>query len=243
MIDTQLLVKIIKQQLKANGLTYKEVAQAFDLSEQSIKRVINAGNYNLKQLEALCNLLGISIVELFSQVESAIPKLKQLTLEQESILVADKKLLLIALCAFNQWTIQDMMQHYQFTEPECIHFLLKLHHMKLIELQTNNKIRLLVDRHFEWLENGPIWQFLLAEGLQDFLQKNPKKPQEQLIFTFGMLKPEAIVKMHLEMQKLRIAMAALHRESLDTPKNDCYGMSLLVSLKNWEPRSTKVLRK
>lgn len=242
MIDPQRMVTVLKQLLKANGLTYKDVANAFELSEPSIKRMINAGNLTLLQMQQLSDLVGLSVVELLQKVEQSTPKLKELSLEQETLLVSDKRLLLIAFCAVNHWTIEEIRQLYDFSEAQCIHYLIKLHHMNLLELLPNNRIKLLVEHNFEWRKNGPIWQFLMQEGANSFFSQTQIKPEEQQGFVFGMLSAESIVRMHLEMNKLSAMMAGLHSASLKHPIREKKGMCLFMALKNWEPDSFTQLR-
>lgn len=242
MIDPKQLVIVLKALLKAHGLKYKDLAIEFELSEPSIKRMINAGNLTLSQMQRLADMFGMSVVELLQKVENSTPKLKELTLEQETILVEDKRLLLIAFCAVNHWSINEIREVYNFTEAQCIHYLIKLHHMNLLELLPNNRIKLLVEHNFEWRKNGPIWHFLMQEGANSFFSQKTVKSEEQHGFVFGMLNAESIVRMHLEINKLCAIMAGLHSASIDKPIKDKRGMSMFVALKNWEPDSFTQLR-
>lgn len=44
------LISTLKQRLKAAGMTYRDVAQALDLSEPSVKRLLASGRLTLERL-------------------------------------------------------------------------------------------------------------------------------------------------------------------------------------------------
>ena len=41
-------------------------------------------------------------------------------------MVADRKLLLVAICALSQWTFEQIVATYTLTEAECVKCLLQL---------------------------------------------------------------------------------------------------------------------
>ena len=90
----------------------------------------------------------------------------QLTLEQEKEIIRDRKLLLIALCALNQLTLEQIVDTYSASKTECIQLLIKLDRIKFLELLPNNQVKLLVARTFSWLPEGPIQQYFKARGAE-----------------------------------------------------------------------------
>ena len=83
----------LKQLLKQHKLTYRDVAAHLDLSEANVKRVFASNNFSLTRLEQICQLLNISLTDLFSLTEKQQSQLSQLNLEQEQQLVDDPKLI------------------------------------------------------------------------------------------------------------------------------------------------------
>ena len=51
-------VGTVKRLLKAQGLTYRDVAKALDLSEASVKRVFSDESFTVERLARIARLLG-----------------------------------------------------------------------------------------------------------------------------------------------------------------------------------------
>lgn len=239
---TQLIVTI-KQRLKAAGLTYRDVAEALDLSEPSVKRLLASGRLTLERLAQFCDLLDLTLAQLCQEAELAAPRLHRLTREQEAQLVSNEKLLLVAVCALNQWSLADIIAAYRLTKAECIKHLLLLERMGLVNLKPGNRITLLVAQDFDWLPDGPIRQFFLREGLPDFMSSRFEQADETLDFAHGMLSPAAYAQLQVEMHRLRGKLAALHRESLSTPLSEKRGTALLLAMRVWQPQAFRTLKR
>ena len=237
------LISTIKQRLKAAGMTYRDVAQALDLSEPSVKRLLASGRLTVERLAQFCDLLGLTMAELLQEAELSAPRLQMLKREQEAQLVSNEKLLLVAVCALNHWSLEEIVSAYRLSKAECIKNLLVLERMGLANLKPGNRIRLLVARDFDWLPDGPIRQFFLQQGLPDFLGSRFGAPDETMDFAHGMLTKSAYAQLQVEMHRLRSKLAALHNESLTAPLSEKRGTALLLAMRVWEPQAFRKLKR
>jgi transcriptional regulator with XRE-family HTH domain len=237
------LINTLKRQLKQQGKTYRDVALALDLSEASVKRLFASESFALDRLVEVCNLLGFSVAELAQEAARSEERLRTLTVEQEKELVSDPKLLLVAVCALNHWTMQDIVAVYRLSEAECIQRLARLDRLRLIALMPGNRIRLTVARDFDWIADGPIRGYFRAEGMGDFMAGRFGQANESLAFTHAMLTDAAIEKMQAELRQLRARFAELHEESLGSPLGRRRGTGLLVAMREWEPAQFTKLRR
>jgi hypothetical protein len=71
-------------------------------------------------------------------------------------LIADNKLLLVAVCAVIHWSLADITSTYRPTQAEGLKRLLLLDRMGVIALMPGDRIRLRVARDFDWRPGGPI---------------------------------------------------------------------------------------
>jgi transcriptional regulator with XRE-family HTH domain len=243
MTELHLLLATIKRHLKAKGLTYRDVAATLGLSEPSVKRLFSTGRIPLERLMALCAMLDLTLAELTQEAASRTPKLQGLGAGQEAELVSDPKLLLVATCALNHWTLADIVAHYRIDEAECIQRLARLDRLRLIDLLPGNRIRINVARDFDWLPEGPIRRYFRERGQDDFLAATFSREDETLFFVHGMLSPEANAQFMLQLRRLRRSFAALHDESLAAPDGTRRGMGLLLALREWEPPDFARLRR
>lgn len=239
---TQLLATV-KRQLKQQGKTYRDVAAALSLSEASVKRLLTSETLGLDRLVEIGNLLGFTLAELAQEAAATETRLRTLSAAQEKELVSDVKLLLVAVCALNHWTLQDMLAVYRLGEAECLHKLLHLDRLHLIALMPGNRIRLNVARDFDWLADGPIRRFFRTQGLDDFLDSRFDRPEESLAFTHAMLTESALARMQAELRQIRARFAELHQESLASPLPKRRGSGLLLALREWEPAGFTALRR
>lgn len=243
MDETQNLIRTIKQLLKQRGLTYKALAQQLSLSEASIKRMFAAERMTLERMGQICRVLDLSFTELARHAEALRPRLKSLNLQDERLLVADTKLLLIALCALNHWKVVDMIATYQISHAECLQKLLALDKLRILDLLPGDRIRLIIARDFAWIPNGPISEFFQQYGQTDFLHHS-FVGQDNLLFSHGMLTAVAYAELQPELQRLKARFTALHEQSLDAPSQDKRGCGLLLASRlGWEPPIFSCLRR
>jgi transcriptional regulator with XRE-family HTH domain len=243
MSEVSQLLTTIKRQLKLQGKTYRDVAGALELSEASVKRLLTSDTLGVDRLVEISNMLGFTLAELAQEAAVTETRLRTLTATQEKELVSDTRLLLVAVCALNHWTLQDMLAVYKLSEAECLQKLLHLDRLHLIALMPGNRIRLNVARDFDWLPEGPIRRYFRTEGLNDFLDSGFDRPEQSLAFTHGMLTESALARMQAELRQLRARFAELHQESLASPLPKRRGSGLLLALREWEPAAFTALRR
>jgi len=237
------LITTLKRELKRQGKTYRDVGAALDLSEPSVKRLFATGQFTLERLVEVCGLLGLSLAELAQEADQGQQRIHTLTDGQERELVSDMRLLLVAVCALNHWTMAQMLQAYRLTEAECVQLLLRLDRLGLIALLPGNRVRLNVARDFDWLRDGPIRRYFREQGLPEFVDSGFRAPGESLDFVHGMLTESARAKLELELRQLRGRFAQLHEESLAAPLPQRRGTGLLLALREWEPAAFAALRR
>ena len=108
MSTTQDLITALKAELKAADITYADLADELGMSESSIKRIFAKADMPLSRIDEMLRVLKMDFAELARKVADAQPLRRELTLEQEQAVVADRKLMLLAICAFSQWSFEQM---------------------------------------------------------------------------------------------------------------------------------------
>jgi transcriptional regulator with XRE-family HTH domain len=243
MSEATQLISTIKKHLKSQGKTYRDVALALKLSEPSVKRLFASGRFTVDRLVQVANLLGYTLAEISKEAQTGQPRLSTLTEIQEREVVSDHKLLIITVCALNHWEMADIVKYYRIDQAECIKYLLRLDKLRIIDLLPGNRIRLNVERDFDWLPHGPIKQYFNNRGMPDFLNDDFAHELETMAFVNGMLTEQAVAQIQEELQKLRKRFAELHEESLTAPLSKRYGTGLLFAMRSWEPGDFVKLRR
>ncbi len=241
--ETSLLIATVKRLLKAQGMTYRDLAVKLGISEPSVKRLFSSGRLTVERLEEISHVLGYTLAEISKEAVSTQIRIDTLTENQERELVSDPRLLVVAVCAINNWTMQEIVTHYLITEQECVLFLLRLDRLRILDLLPGNRIRINVSRNFEWLPGGPIRQYFQTEGQADFLKCAFTREDESHQFLFGMLTEQAASRLLEELRILRQRMLNLHEESLSAPLDRRRGYGLMLAMRSWEPVEFASLRR
>lgn len=243
MSETQQLVRTAKRLLKAQGLTYRDIAPALKLSEASVKRLFASGRFTLERLVEVGKLLGYTLAELAQEAEASSGRVHTLTEAQEREVLASTKLLLVAACVLNHWALPDIVAAYRLKETEVLQCLVKLDRLRLIDLLPGNRIRLNVARDFEWRPDGPIQRHFRKHWQADFLGGSFDQEDELASFMHSKLTEQALEKMRQEVTRLRQRFTELHEESLAAPIGKRFGMGLIIGMRAWEPQEFAALRR
>ena len=132
------VVDALKRALKARKLTYAQVARELKMSEASVKRMFSSQHFTLERFEQICQFAGLGLTELAREVDSEKNYIVHLTLEQEREVVGNMRLFLVAVCALNHMSLEQILGIYDIPKTECIQLLLKLDRIKFLELMPNN---------------------------------------------------------------------------------------------------------
>ena len=243
MSQTRPLIDTLKQELRKQRITYRQVAEALELSETSVKRLFAEESFSVKRLDKVCELLNLNLSDLVHLMELNIELTERLDLDQEQELVSDLRLLLVAILLMNKLQFSDIIDIYDISETEGIRLLARLDRMKLIELQPGNRVKLMLSPSFEWLPGGPIQQFFESRVQQEFLQSSFNRPGELRVFVSGMIPRSANTEMIRKMQNLAREMNEINREAESLPLDQRFGTSLMMAIRPWEIDVFKQLRR
>jgi hypothetical protein len=237
------LVDLLKRHLRARGITYAHVARRLELSEASVKRMFSRRDFTLQRVEEVCRVAGIAFAELARELTQEPAGVTHLTVEQEREIVSDPKLMLIAICAVCNWTLEQIIATYDITKVECIKYLARLDKHKIIELMPDNRIRPLISRTFSWLPNGPIQRYFRSRIEAEYLSSSFKRSDELLIFVNGQLSVKSNSELIGRMRELAAEFTEMHRGDLGLPLAQRHGSSVLLAIRPWEPRAFRALRR
>jgi DNA-binding Xre family transcriptional regulator len=227
-------VGALKRALKNRGKTYSDVAAGLDMSEASMKRMFSSNNFTLQRLEAVCHFIDLEFSDLVRLADEAKNRISHLTESQEKELVSNPRLMLVALCARNNWQFEDIIDYYDISETECIGHLAKLDQIKLIELLPGNRFRLLIRPDFRWLSDGPIERFYSEQIQREFFSSAFARPDEERLFLTGALSRNAIEQLLRKLNNLAKEFAELHSEDMSLPMEERNNFGLVLALRPWE---------
>lgn len=243
MAQVALLVSELKRYLKAQGITYAELAERVGLSESSMKRLFANQSFTLQRLEQICNSVGLEVGDLVELMNERREFLTELTPEQEDALIADPKLLLMTYLLINGWTLPAIVEAFTIDMPEAERLLIRLHRAKIVELLPFNRVKLLTARNFTWRKNGPVQRFFETQVQHEFLAAPFAGQGEQFRFVVGLLSPAGLVQMQQSIDRLAREFDELSRRDAVLPISERRGCGAVFAIRPWEFSMISALRR
>ena len=233
MSTTHDLVTALKAELKAAGITYADLAEQLGMAESSIKRVFAKADMPLSRIDEVLRVLKMDFAELARKIADAQPLRRELTLEQETAVVADRKLMLLAICCVSQWTIEQMTSTYAITDAECVRYLLQLDKLGFIELRPLNRYRLKVAKGFRWRPNGPVMQYFRKHVADDYYSGGFDAEGETLMLVHGQISAAQAANFVERLQRVGQDFAQQHLADQRLAPEHKRPYTLVVGMRSW----------
>jgi DNA-binding Xre family transcriptional regulator len=237
------LIIALKKELKAAQMTYADLAHALGMAESSVKRMLAKGDMPLSRIDAICRALKLDFAELARRVADAQPLLAQLTQEQESAVVADKKLMLVAICVLSQWTLEQITTAYRLSEAECTAYLVQLDRIGIIELRALNRYRLKLAKTFRWRPHGPVMDYFRDKAMLNYFSGGFNGTGEGLLLVHGSISRSLAPSFMERMQRVAQDFAQQHQADQKLGDKDREGYTLLLAMRRWEFEAFRLLRR
>ena len=234
MSTTSDLVTALKRELKAAPMTYAELGRAIGMAESSVKRMFAKGDMSLWRVDAICRALQLDFADLARRVADAQTLLSELTREQEAMVVADKKLLLAAICVSSQWTCEQITTAYRLTDAEVVAALAKLDRIGIIELRPQNRYRLKLAKTFRWRPHGPVMDYFRDNALMDYFSGGFDGAGEGLLLVHGSISQSAAPAFMERLQRVAQDFAQQHLADQKVPDALRAGYTVLLAMRGWE---------
>jgi transcriptional regulator with XRE-family HTH domain len=233
MSTTQDLVVALKAELKAANITYADLASELGMSESSIKRVFSKADMPLSRIDDVLRVLRMDFAELARKVADAQPLRRELTLAQEKAVVADKRLLLLAICCMSQWTFEQIVTTYAYSDAECVAYLLVLDRLGIIELRPMNRYRLKVAKTFRWQPDGPVMTFFRGHVVDDYFSGGFDGEGEMLMLVHGQIGRSLATTFAERLQRVGQDFAQQHLADQKLPADQRRAYTLVVGMRSW----------
>jgi transcriptional regulator with XRE-family HTH domain len=233
MATTQALIDLIKAELKAAGITYAALARELGMAESSVKRMLAKGDMALSRVDEICRVLKADFAELSRQLGSAQAQRRELTLEQERAVVADRKLLLAAICCLSRWTFEQIVATYRISEAECVKYLAQLDRLGIIELRPLNRYRLNVAKTFRWRPHGPVMMYFREHAVADYFSGGFDAEGEMLMLVHGQIGRGLAAAFNERLQRVAQDFAQQHLADQALPADHKRPYTLVIAMRSW----------
>jgi len=231
--DSKVLVRNLKARLRSEGITYRTLAAKLKLSEPTVKRDLSRGEFSLRRLDRICEILSVTLDDLL-RTPSGSTLLTELSTEQERALVGNPKMLLVAYLVVNDWNFQEIVDTFAVSDNELIDILLKLERLGITEFTPPRRMRKRTARNFSWRKDGPIHEFFLQRVAPEFFNGRFDGIGDEFRFIGGTLSAQSLVRFKAGIERLASEFEQLAHQDARLPLAERDGCSAVLALRAWE---------
>src|SRR5262245_49283218 len=235
-------VEALKRALHARGMTYASLGGALRLSEASVKRMFSRGTFTLARIEQILGVLEIDMHEVARMCRASEGE-SLLSIEQESALAADERLLALFWLVLNGWTFGEILEHFSLSRTELTIAFARLAKARLIEWSSGDRARLLVPKDFRWRDAGPAKRAYSRRVLDEFLGSRFDAPLELMRFESRQMSAESAAILRERLAKLVDEFNRLADADSAIPCQRRVGVALLAACRPWQFSVVNALRR
>ena len=227
------IVATLKRALKARGMTYRELAERLSLSESAVKHMFSTGNFSLRRLDAVCDVLALDLDDLVNLAEAQQPRIDELSAEHEREIVADPRLLLICYCLVNYWQFDEIIARYDIDRADGIRYLRRLDRMNVIELLPGDRVRLLASPNFKWRPGGAMERYFTERVQADFFAHDFNSDGAIRIAKNGMLTAKAQAELREKLRAIGDLFDDAAWQERRLPASERHGTTIVLAMRHW----------
>jgi len=243
MSTTADLIAALKAELRAARITYADLAPQLGLAESSVKRMFAKGDMPLTRVDEVLRVLKMDFAEIARRVADEQPARRELTLEQERAVVADRKLLLMAICCLSQWTYEQIVSTYKVGEAEAVKYLTRLDRLGVIELKPMNRYRIKVAKTFRWRPDGPVMRYFRQNVVGDYFSGGFDGEGEMLMLVHGQIGRSLAALFNERLSRVAQDFAQQHLADQRLPAEQKRPYTLLIGMRSWWIAALRDLRR
>ena len=241
MSGSAVLVKGIKTRLKAQGISYRRLAELIGISETTVKRDLARGNFSLQRLDLICDALGVSVADLVQPVDHA--PMTELSERQEQALVTNPRALVVTYLIVNDWKFDEIVSAFQLDENELISILLKLDELRIVDFHPPKRMRKLTARNFSWRKDGAVQDYFLRRVIPEFFNARFDSQGDEFRFVGGLLSSSSMLRLQASIRRFADEYEQLAHQDARLPLEERHGWSAILALRLWEYSEFSKLRR
>jgi len=241
MSATAVIVRGVKARLRAQGMSYRELAARVGVSEPTIKRDLSRGKFSLERLDKICAVLGVEVADLLQPAEQM--ALTELSEEQEQALVANPKLLLVTYLVVNDWKFAEIISTFRLDENELVNILLKMDRLRIVDFRPPTRMRKVTARNFSWRKDGPVHAYFIRRVIPEFFNARFEGPGDEFRFMAGTLAPASVLRLQAAIQRVAAEFEQLTHQDIRLPLERRDGCTVILATRSWEFSEFSKLRR
>ncbi|MDD1421464.1 helix-turn-helix transcriptional regulator [Dolichospermum sp. ST_sed1] len=150
---------ILKKHLKMQKITYSQLSISLEMSESSIKRLLNGDDIKFSQLLEICDILKISFFDVVRAANKPSQKYFELSIAQQNFFLANLKYYAFYSLLLSEVAIEDILSQILISKEEGFRYLRQLEKIGLIKFNENGSVSPTTTGSLN-LSHGPLADYL-----------------------------------------------------------------------------------
>jgi len=174
----------VKYHLKAKNLKYVDIAKHLDVSENTVKRMLNHSDISLDRLLTLAEICDVNVGHLIDNAKST-PNPHHLFSDRQDEAFDNSPHLMSYFSELfhHKKTAKDIAEENSLSDVSSYRYLRELENIELLELLPNNKVRFLVQPPIGFNSNSRVLKKVIAKFIQQTCDvvMSPKRDEEHFM--------------------------------------------------------------
>jgi hypothetical protein len=203
------------------------------MSESSIKRMFAKADMPLTRIDEILRVLKMDFAELARKVADAQPLRHELTLDQERAVVADRKLLLLAIWRVEPMDLRADHRHLRDRRARMRAPAGPARSPRHHRAAPLNRYRLKVAKGFRWRPDGPGDGLLREHVIDDYYSGGFDGDGELLMLVHGQISPSLATTFVERLQRVGKDFAQQHLTDQKLGPDQKRSYTLVVGMRSW----------
>lgn len=222
------VVATLKQQLKAKGLHYRDVAVRMKISERTVKRYFSGRGVTLDVLQELAEAVELDVLSLITLAQQQGTTFTEMTRVQQAAL--RKNTALLAVFSFLNFGMTPARIAQEFELGRSIELILvRLETLGLIRRYASNGVKILVERSFGLRDSDQMTEQKMNSArrfLTDIDLSNTKAPW---FYQVVRLSDASATRLEQMMRRFVLDAAAITKSDIDLPPSETQWYRMFVA--------------
>ncbi len=233
-MNSLLVLRILKEELKKNGYTYKKLAQALGLTEAAIKKQFQSSDISFNRINAICELIGMPVDKLIERGSSLQVKQLKLNKVQENHFIKNPRLFIFFLkLSEERGNVEKANASFQLDSNKLWKFLKTLDDISLIKVHQNNKVELIHGSLVAITNTSLIMEQIIGQLALDFIARHRElnNPSKELKICLLKLSKKNVSQLKMDLNKTyEFYLRQSEIDSYSLPVTEISTHSLLLGL-------------
>ncbi len=212
------ITSALKLAFKAQGVTYRDVAERVGVSEQTIKRLFKDKDCSLSRLNDVCAAIDISLYDLLEVAREYSEPMARLNEAQEAYLASHPSHFYFLFFLTSGYDLSHIQARYELDDLGLFRYLRDLDRLELIELSANNRFRLKVEGKLLMRLDSQLARLVRERNhaFLDHVLNHHDKANTWFSSSFRFMSPDTLHAMQEDMKELmqRYRKAAYQDEAI-----------------------------